>query len=97
MPYQYAAHERYLECCRDNMEDHGGQQEADSLGSAINRPSQTSCLSREMEVEVKSQEMFKDIACHFPNGFLRNTGKHCVAKFLEQRRSYSGCAVCERC
>lgn len=36
------------------MEDHGGEQEADTLGSAINRPSQTTSLTREVKAEVQS-------------------------------------------
>jgi hypothetical protein len=35
------------------MEDHGCQQEANAFRSAINRPSQATGLSAEMEVKVQ--------------------------------------------
>jgi hypothetical protein len=75
------------------MEDHGSQQKANTLSSTVNGTGQTASLAREVEVEVQSQEVFEDIAGHLPDGLLRDTRKHCIAKFLEDSRSDSGCAV----
>jgi hypothetical protein len=43
------------------MEDHGGQEEADAFSTAVDSTGQASGLSREMEVEIQSQQMFEHI------------------------------------
>lgn len=75
------------------MEDHRGQQEADTLGSAINCASQATSLAGEMEVKVESQEVVENVPCDFSDGLLRDTCKHRIAKFLEERCSNAGCAI----
>lgn len=75
------------------MENHGGQQKANTLSTAINRASQAACLAREMKVEIKSQEMIEDILCNLSNSLLRDACKHRVAEFLEEGCPNSGCAI----
>jgi len=65
-----------------DVEDHGRQQEADTLGSTVNGSSQTTRLARQMEALVQSQQMLVDLACYFSNGLLGYTGKDGVAQFL---------------
>lgn len=75
------------------MEDHGCQQEADTLGSAVNSASQAASLAGEMEIQVESQEVVEDILSHLSNGLLGDTCKHRIAQFLEERCSNAGCAI----
>lgn len=46
-----------------------------------------------MEIQIKSQQVLKDIAGDFPDGLLRNTCKYCIAQLLEKRRSNSSRAI----
>ena len=75
------------------MENHGGQQEADTLCSTINSPGQSSGLAREVEVKVQSQKMVENIARYFANSLLRDTGEYSIPKLLEKGRSDSCCAI----
>lgn len=75
------------------MENHGGQQKANAFSTAINRASQSTCLAREMKIEVESQEMIEDVPRNLSNSLLRDTCKHCIAEFLEEGCPNSGCAI----
>lgn len=76
------------------MEHHGRQQEADALGTTVDSSRQPACLSGQVEVEVESEQVLKDVARNFADGFLGHTRKDCVPEFLEERGSDSGGAVC---
>lgn len=75
------------------MEDHRGQQEADTLGSTVDCASQATSLAGEMEIQVESKKVVKDILGHFSNGLLRDTRKYRIAQFLEERCPNAGCAI----
>jgi hypothetical protein len=71
------------------VEDHRGQEEADAFSTTINRTGETTSLSGKVEIEIQSQEMFKDIRSHLPDCFLGNTSKDRIAEFLEHCGSNS--------
>lgn len=46
-----------------------------------------------MEVEIKTKEMFEDIAGNAADGLLRDRGEDSVAEFLKESGANSGSAV----
>jgi hypothetical protein len=75
------------------VEDHGGQQETDAFGSAIDSSRQATGLARQVEALVEPQQMFIDLASNGSDGFLGDTGEDCVAHFLEYSRADTGRTV----
>jgi hypothetical protein len=75
------------------MEHHGCQQEADTFRSTINGACETTCLAREMEVEIQSEKVVKDIPGNSANSLLGDTGKDCITQFLEDSGSNAGRAI----
>jgi hypothetical protein len=75
------------------MEDHGGQQEADTLSASIDGSCQASSLTRQMEAEVKLQQMLVYATCDFSDGFLSDTGKDGIAQLLKEGGTDTGQAV----
>ena len=65
------------------MKDHGSEQEAYSFGTTINCTGEPASLALEMEVQIKAQEVFKDVASYSSNRFLRNTCKYSIAELLK--------------
>lgn len=92
--HQNPAHHRHLYKDGHYMEQHAGQQEADALRSAINRPSETSRLPREMKVQVQTQQVVKDVAGNLPDRRLRNSRKDGVPQLLKKRGTNPREAVC---
>jgi hypothetical protein len=75
------------------VEDHGRQQEADALCASIDGPCQASRLARQVEAEVKFQQMLVHAAGNFADSLLGDTGKDGVAQFLEKGGADAGQAV----
>jgi len=91
--YQNTTDERDLEGSGQDMEDHGREQEADALGTAVNSTRQTSRLARQMEAQAELQQMLVHAAGNLANGFLGHTGEDGITKFLEEGRADAGYAV----
>jgi hypothetical protein len=93
-PYQDAAHQRYLQRGREYVKDHGRQQEADTFCTAVNGPCQATSLSRQMEVQVKFQQVLVHTAGDLANSLLCDTCKNGIAKLLGHGCANSSEAVC---
>lgn len=61
-----------------------------SLGTAIDSPRESTRLSRQVEPNVKIEQVRKDVPCDASNRVLGDTGKNGVAKLGEESCSYSG-------
>ena len=75
------------------MKHHRGQQEAYAFSATVYGTGEASRLSREMEIKIQSQEMFKDVASHATNGLLCHAREYSISKLLKQSCPYAGCAV----
>jgi hypothetical protein len=75
------------------MEQHTCQQEADTLGASIDSSRQPTRLSREVEIQVQSQQVIKHIAGDLPNCLLGDSRKHRVSQFLKCCGANSGQSV----
>lgn len=82
--YQNATNQRDLKSSRDNVEDHGGEQEADALGTTVNRPGQATGLPRKMEVKVELEEMVENAASNPTNGLLCYAGEDGIPELLKK-------------
>lgn len=91
---KHAGNEGDFEGGRDDVEDHRGEEEANSFGSPINGAGETSSLAREVEGQVQAEEMIKDIARDAANGFLGDGRKYGIAELLGERGADAGRAVC---
>ena len=81
--HQDAADHRHLNEDGHDVEQHAGEQEADALGAAIDRPRQAARLARQVEAEVEAEQVVKDVAGHLADGLLGDRGKDGIAQFLE--------------
>lgn len=75
------------------MEDHRREQEADPLRPAVDRATQPACLPREVEVEIKPQQVVEHIAGHPADRLLRDVCEDGVPDLLEEGGSYASDAV----
>lgn len=64
------------------MKDHGGQQEADTLGTTVDSSCQASSLPCQVEIQVESQQVLIHTASDFANGLLCDACKNSITKLL---------------
>lgn len=76
------------------MKNHRREQETYTLRTSIDGAGKTSCLAREVEVQIQPQQMVKYVSGHFSNGCLSHAGKHSISQLLEHRCPYSRRAIC---
>lgn len=90
---QDATDHGYFQRGREDVEDHGGEQEADPLGATINGPSESAGLALQVEIQIQTQQVLEDVAGDSSNRFLRNAGKDCVTKLLQDGSTNSGSTI----
>lgn len=91
--YQNSADKRDFQSSRDDVEHHGRQQEADTLGSAVDCSRQSTRLAAEMEVQVESEEVLEDIPRDAANRLLCDTSKNRISQLLKEGGADSRRAV----
>lgn len=91
--YEDTANHRDFKSRGEDVENHGGKKEANSLSTTVNCSGQASGLTRKVKVQVKLQKVLIDTASDSADGFLGNTGEDGVTEFLEKSGTHTGDAV----